>query len=429
MLSNISDIKDIIRNNIRIVQNTGYLTIIECVHLIMPFVALPYIIHTVGMDRYGMVVFAQTIILYFNIFINFGLNISSVKEVAILRDNKKELNYLVTSVLTIKAILLLLSFVVLIFCIAFVPIMYEYKTLLLYSFLFCLSELLFPVWYFQGVEKMKYITFVKSSSILLYTISVFLFIHTKSDYEYIPLLQSLCFVLTGLVAFICLIKVEGVKLCIPPLKQVVSVFKSAIPFFFSRVSVVFNANLAKIVSGLFLSMESVAAFDIAQKLCQFVMIPVEMLNQATYPHISRTRNKQFITKYLFFSALLGFLLSLALFVIAPLLISFFTNENVAEATTILRVLCLFTFSDTITIGLGACTLIAFGFPKPFNESVICSTFFLAFIYLLIYSFELFSTTSFAFALFLTSLFILLYRLYFCIKNNIFQFRISDNKGL
>lgn len=429
MLSNISEIKEIIRNNIRIVQNTGYLTIIECVHLILPFVALPYIIHTIGMDRYGMVVFAQTIILYFNIFINFGLNISSVKEVAILRDNKKELNYLVTSVLTIKAILLLLSFIVLILCIVFVPIMYEYKTLLLYSFLFCLSELLFPVWYFQGVEKMKYITFVKSSSILLYTISVFVFIHTKSDYEYVPLLQSLSFVLTGLVAFICLIKVEGIKLCIPPLKQVVSVFKSAIPFFFSRVSVVFNANLAKIVSGLFLSMESVAAFDIAQKLCQFVMIPVEMLNQATYPHISRTRNKLFITKYLFFSALLGLLLSLALFIIAPLLISFFTNENVAEATTILRVLCLFTFSDTITIGLGACTLIAFGFPKPFNESVIYSTFFLAFIYLLIYFFELFSTTSFAFALFLTSLFVLLYRLYFCIKNDIFQFRIAANKVL
>ena len=423
MLSNISDIKDVLRNNIRIVQNTGYLTIIECVHLILPFVALPYIIHTVGMDRYGMVVFAQTIILYFNIFINFGFNISSVKDVALLRDNKKELNYLVSSVLTIKAILFLISFVVLLLCIAFVPKLSEYKTLLLYSFIFCLSEVLFPVWYFQGVEKMKYITFVKSSSILLYTISVFLFVRTKSDYEYVPLLQSLSFAFTGLIAFICLTKVEGVKLCIPPLKQLVSVFKNAIPFFFSRVSVVFNANLAKLVTGLFLSMESVAAFDIAQKLCQFVMIPVEMLNQAVYPHIARTRNRLFITKYLFLSALLGLSLSVVLFLVAPFLIGLFTNENIDEATTILRVLCLFTFSDTITIGLGACTLIAFGFPKPFNESVMCSTVFLSLLYVLIYFFELFSTTSFAFALFLTSLFVLLYRLYFCIKNSIFQFRM------
>ena len=271
---------------------------------------------------------------------------------------------------------------------------------------------------------MKYITLVSSSSILLYTLSVFVFIHNQTDYIFVPLLQSLSSVIAGLVAFYFLIKKEGVRISIPPFGRILMVFKNAIPFFFSRVSVVFNANFAKLISGLFLSMESVAAFDIAQKISQFVLIPVEMFNQATYPHIARTRNKLFVTKYLFFSAMLGLMLSIVLFFIAPLLINFFTNENVNEATTILRVLCLYTFSDTITIGLGACTLIAFGFPKPFNESVICSTFFLSFIYLLIYIFELFNTTSFAFALFLTSLFVLLYRLYFCIKNDILQFGIK-----
>lgn len=428
MILNISDIKDIIRNNSRIVQNTGYLTIIECIHLILPFVALPYIIHTVGMNRYGMVAFSQTIISYFSIFINFGLDVSAVKDVAILKDNKKEINYLVSSVLTVKAVLFLLSFIILNLSFAFIPIMYEYKTLMLYAFLICLSELLFPVWYFQGIEKMKYITLVKSSSILLYTLSIFVFVHNQSDYEIIPLLLSLSFIVAGIIAFYCLIKIEGVKLCVPPLKQVVLVFKSAIPFFLSRVSVVYNSNLAKTISGLFLSMESVAAFDIAQKVSQFVLIPINMLHRATYPHIARTRNKLFITKYLSLCAFIGFVLSLGVFVMAPLLISFFTSENVVEATSILRILCLFTFSDTITIGLGACTLVAFGYPKPFNESVIYCTLFLSVIYFLIYYFGLFNTSSFAFAIFLASMFVLIYRLFFCIKYDIFQFRRIISKG-
>ena len=428
MLSNISDIKDVLRNNIRIVQNTGYLTIIECVHLILPFVALPYIIRTVGMDRYGMVVFAQTIISYFSIFINFGLDISAVKDVALLKDNKQELNYLVSSVLTVKAVLFILSLVILNLSFVFIPIMFEYKTLLIYAFLICLSELLFPGWYFQGIEKMKYITLVKCSSILIYTISIFIFVHNKADYEIIPLLLSLSFIVAGMIAFYCLIKIEGVRLCVPPLKQVILAFKNAIPFFLSRVSVVYNANLAKTISGLFLSMESVAAFDIAQKVSQFVLIPINMLHRATYPNIARTRNKLFITKYLSLCAVIGFVLSLVVFIMAPILISFFTNENVVEATTILRVLCLYTFSDTITIGLGACTLVAFGFSKPFNESVIYSTLFLSFLYFLIYYFELFNTNSFAFVLFLTSLFVLLYRLYFCVKYDIFQFGNFNHKG-
>ena len=44
----------------------------------MPFVALPYLISTVGADKYGLVVFAQAIISYFIIFINFGLDVLQV---------------------------------------------------------------------------------------------------------------------------------------------------------------------------------------------------------------------------------------------------------------------------------------------------------------------------------------------------------------
>lgn len=424
-LLSFSDIKNLIKKNSLIVQNTGYLTFIECIRLILPFVALPYIIRTVGIERYGMVAFAHAIISYFSIFINFGLDISSVKEVAVLRDNKKELNYLVTSVLSIKFVLLLISFAALLIAVNFIPVLSEYKTLLLFTFIACLSEILFPIWYFQGIEKMKYISLITSSSILLYTVSVFLFIHHQDDYIYVPLLQSLSRIAVGLFGFIFLIKAEGIRFHFPPLNQTIQVFKNAVPFFLSRVSVVYNSNLAKTISGLFLSMESVAAFDIAQKVSQFVLIPVNMVNHATYPHISRTRNKAFITKFFYFSIVLGFVLSLILFIISPILIRIFTSENVAEATTILRVLCLYTFSDTITICLGTCTLVAFGYPKPFNISVIYSTFVLSFIYFIIYHFKLFNTSSFAFAIFLSSMFVLFYRLYYSTKYGIFQFNKSN----
>ena len=420
-LLSFSDIKNLIKNNNLIVKNTGYLTFIECIRLILPFVALPYIIRTVGVERYGMVAFSYAIISYFSIFINFGLDISSVKEVAVLRDNKKQLNYLVTSVLSIKFVLLLISFAALLLGVTFIPVLSEYKTLLLFTFISCISEILFPIWYFQGIEKMKYISLISSSSILLYTISVFMFIHSQDDYVYVPLLQSLSRIAVGLFGFIFLIKVEGVRFHLPPLQRTIQVFKSAFPFFLSRVSVVYNSNLAKTISGLFLSMESVAAFDIAQKVSQFVLVPVSMLNRATYPHVSRTRNKAFITKYLYFSAVLGFVLSLVLFIASPILIRIFTSENVGEATNILRVLCLYTFSDTITMCLGTCTLVAFGFPKPFNESVVYSTIFLSLLYFLIYFFKLFNTSSFAFAVFLSSLFVLFYRLYYSMKYGIFQF--------
>lgn len=39
-----------------IVHNTTYLSVLEILKMVMPFVALPYLISTVGADKYGLVV-------------------------------------------------------------------------------------------------------------------------------------------------------------------------------------------------------------------------------------------------------------------------------------------------------------------------------------------------------------------------------------
>ena len=96
-----------------IVHNTTYLSVLEILKMVMPFVALPYLISTVGADKYGLVVFAQAIISYFIIFINFGLDVSAVKNVSINRSDNEKLSEVVSSVLIIKAFLFILSFLAL----------------------------------------------------------------------------------------------------------------------------------------------------------------------------------------------------------------------------------------------------------------------------------------------------------------------------
>ena len=94
-----------IKNHKTIVKNTGYLSIIEVIRMAMPFIALPYVLKTIGASNYGLAVFAQTIISYFSIFINFGLDVSAVKDVSINRNDHKTLNAIVSSVLLIKLVL------------------------------------------------------------------------------------------------------------------------------------------------------------------------------------------------------------------------------------------------------------------------------------------------------------------------------------
>ena len=409
-----------LKGNKTIASNTGYLVAIEFVHLLLPFIALPYVIRTIGVERYGMVAFANTIITYFTIVINYGLDISAVKDVAINKNNADSLNEIVSTVLSIKFVLLILSFFVLIFCIYVVPFMSEHPLLMLYAFMACLSEVLFPVWYFQGIEKMQYITIVKCTSLLFYTIMVFVVIKEQSDFELVALLQSGGSVLSGAIAFLCLLRIEKRRLNFPEWTNVKMVLKESFPFWLSRVSVVFNTNLAKTVSGIFLSMESVAAFDLAQKVVNTILIPTRMLNKAAYPHIARTQNRKFATKFMFFVAFIALIISSITSILAPIIINFFAGYEMVEAINVLRVLCIFVFTTSIVICMGGCILVSFGYPRAFTDSVIISTFFLCFLYLFIYIFDIQTAVVYAFALVLTDIFVLFYRMYYCLKYKLFS---------
>ena len=59
-----------------------------------------------------------------------------------------------------------------------------------YSFIKVISLAFFPTWFFQGIEKMKYITIIDIFSKSLYTIAIFIFIDSESDYILVPLVSG-----------------------------------------------------------------------------------------------------------------------------------------------------------------------------------------------------------------------------------------------
>ncbi len=404
----------------KLVHNTGYLSIIEIFRLLMPFIALPYIIKIVGVTNYGSIVFAQTIITYFQIFINWGLDISAVKDVSIARNNSKELNKIVSTVLFIKSIHLLLSALLLIIASLFIPYVYENLKLLFFCFLLCLTDILFPVWFYQGIEKMKFLALIKFISILFYTISIFIFIRQADDYIYVPLLQSSGNILGGIISMYLLLNVEKIAFCRVQKIDVIRTFKESTHFFISRVSVVFNNSIAKIISGIFFTMDIVAAFDLAQKITAIALVPIQMVNQAIYPHLARTLNKLFARKMLIVNTLASLTIAIAVFIFAPDAVYYFSKGELEESVILTKILCIWIFFGGIVVYLGGPVLVSFGYPKPFNNSVILGTFTLLCSYLLLYfTGGLGNIFNFAFALCLSEFVMFSYRFFYCMKYKLF----------
>lgn len=407
-----------IKNYKTIVSNTLYLSVIQIITLISPLVALPYVITTIGKDNYGLIVFTQSITAYFFIIINFGLDISAVKDVSQNRNNKDKLSEIVTSILAVKGVLLLISAILYTILIVVVPEFRNNYLLFIVVFSSSIAEVLFPIWYYQGIERMATLSVVKFISLVFYLSTLFFVVTEKADYIYVPLLQSVGVIISAIIGFLMLTRVEKVKLQIPQKSLMISTFKDSTPFFLSRVSIVINSNIAQTVSGIFLGMGDVAAFDIAKKIFSFTFIPLQMLFQAIFPYNANRQSVSFSRKFLYIIlGIVGIQIILVYF-LAPFIVNFFGGSSLSQAISVVRILLIYLLITSFATYLGSPVLIAFGYPKPFNVSVFLSTVALLLCYALFYVFELFTLNNFAVALIIADATMLIYRYYYCRKYRI-----------
>ena len=398
-----------------VLKNASYLTLFEVMRMVMPFIALPYLFGVVGEERYGTVVFAQAIVALFTLFINFGLDISAVRDVSIHRNNPQRLNQIFSSVILIKSALALVVTAVLALMIRLIPALSAISTLLAFAFLACLSDIWLPVWYYQGRENMKVLTIVRFISIAFYTVTLFLFIRRAEDYPYIALLQSLGLILSAAVSCYYVFVRDGIRFCLPPLAFIRRTFRESIPFFASRASLAVNAYMAKIMSGIYLSGAEVAAFDVAQKVLNGGMVPIQMLNQALYPNLSRSRDRAMLPSLLRIVALLIAAITVVLFALSDPIVRILSHGELSEASALLRLLCLYLFFSGFSVFFGTSVLVAFGRQRPFNISVICSTAALLLCYSVMIYFHLNSIYLYALALIVAEVVVLGYRAFFVRK--------------
>ena len=191
-------IKSGLKKHKTLISNFNYLSVLQLFQLLFPLITYPYLIRVLGKEIYGVVVFSNAIIMYLSVFINFGFDISEIKEISIFRDNKKKVSEILSTVLTIRIIFALISALILSTLIVIIPELNKHKWLYIASMGLLLDAAINPSFYFLGIEKMKFITYLSVTSKFVFLILIFIVIKKPAHYILVPLLTSIGTLLSSL---------------------------------------------------------------------------------------------------------------------------------------------------------------------------------------------------------------------------------------
>lgn len=364
-----------IRENKTVLTNFSYLTLLQLFTLLCPLITYPYLVRVIGMQLYGTVVFAQVLVSYISLVIDFGFNSIGAKEIASNRDNATAISEIFSSIQTNKFIIWLICLIFYTIIVYSFTFFKEYRSLYLYSFFLTFNELLFPVWFFQGIEKMKYTTYINIFVRLIFLLLIFIFVNDKGDYIYIPLFNSLGALFAGLLSLYVIVHKEKVQLVIVPFSKLIYFLKESLSLFVSVISVRLYLNINKLVVGSCLGMSEVAIYDLGEKIATTMKIPIGMIGQATFPKIARERNIRYVNYLLYIVVGLAILGYFGVFLFSPLIVKLFTGEILSETISIVRILGLSGIFAAANYFLGGNRLITFGFKNVYMKVMILNSIF------------------------------------------------------
>lgn len=357
----------------RLVSNIFFLGGLQGANYILPLLTIPYLVRVLGPDYFGLLAFATATVAYFIIITDYGFNLSATRQVSIFREDLVKVNQIYSAVLIIKLGLMVFSLMLMsLMVFSFEKFSQNWEVYFI-TFGMVLGQAIFPVWLFQGMERMKYITYLNIVSKVFFTVCIFIFVHDESDYWVVPLLNSLGFIVVGIWSLILVRYRFHVRFSMQPVRVLKEQLYEGMHVFFSSIAISLYTISIIFILGLFSNNVIVGYFSVAEKIIQAVKGINAPIAQAIYPLMSKKThfNKQaglaFIRRV---TALVGsvmFILSLMLFVFAESIVILVLGDQYQESILLLRIMAFLPFIIALSNIFGIQTMLNLGYKQDFAK--------------------------------------------------------------
>lgn len=356
----------------------GYLALVQIFQYIFPMLTFPYLVRILGPNNFGELTFCTASIGYVLLVIEYGFSLTATATVSRLRNNKIKLTKYFSAVMFTK--LIIGMFAALVFCFV-VSITNKFDGLyivLIAMIPSILGNIAYPVWFFQGIEEMKFITICTLCGKITTIPMTFIFVQSKDDIWIAAIIQGLAILISGLISIWFIFWKKMLGRIEFDFSEVVHCLRDGWHVFLTTASVNLYTSSISVVLGITSGIMAVGYFNAANtiiKAAQGLMTPVV---QSIFPRISylfSVKNDEvyiLIRKSIAICGCLALVVSSLMLIFSANIIELVIGNNYKTSIVVLEILSIVVFISVINNFLGVQILLPLGYKKEFSRIVLIS---------------------------------------------------------
>ncbi len=331
----------------RIISNLTWSLVAEVGTKLIFFLVTVYLARKLGIESYGIFVFAQTIISYFWFAVDLGISMYGSREIS--KDKKNSIG-IINSLLTLRITSGLIIFFILFITIQMFIANDLKKTVMIGCSFYLISRAINIDWVLRGFEKFKYIAIGNIATFFPMMLLVLILIRDKEDVVIASYMWSLCYLIGGIVLLFILYNNLNVKY-IPDFKidNWMKHLKESVHFSISGGLSMLYYSLPIFFIGTFATDYELGIFSAPFKLVFSIIFIYSMISMSLYPIFSElfenNINKFYKLQYLYIKAsvISGIILNLMISIYSKELIIVIYGITYSNSYISFSILTWFTF--------------------------------------------------------------------------------------
>jgi PST family polysaccharide transporter len=355
-------------------QNAAALYGVQVVRKLFPFLTVPYLARILGPAGWGTVAFTQSLAEFLVLTIEFGFNLSATREIAQQRSSKRACGEIMAGVLGSQVLLAVVGAAGAVLVSRATPILRHNPKLLAAGLFYGLAQGFMPLWFFQGLERMRLAAFLEVSGRIGGLISLFALVHSPQDAWLALFLQGLTPAVTTIaglgMAYLT------IPCYLPTWVLVRQTLRRGWPLFVFRSGESLYGVLNAFVLGLFATPVQVGYFASAEKISKAMYGLLNPIREALYPrlsslaHTSPAQAAKLARIGMITMIGGGIVLGAGVFVFAPQMIRLLMGQAFSPAVTVLRILSIIPLLLAATNSAGLQWLLPFGKDSQVNRIIV-----------------------------------------------------------